>query len=306
MTPSDSPANLVGLSDPIPASTLILVREAAGGLQVCLLRRSLASGFMPGSFVFPGGWVDAEDRDEAFWQTRMDLPFGSFAQRLGGGLSAGLALSQAVAAVRETFEEAGVLFAAPGSAGGAPGNPRPVADRFPAGGFRGWVEAQNRLLTLSALSPWSRWVTPVGMPRRFDTFFFVAELPAGQGCRADGRETTAVLWSRPQEAIAQNLAGRVPLGPPTLVSLQELSRYPDLASLRPALQNRAWGAPLLPRRVDLGKGEGCVILEPWDPQYTDADLRLEAGRLAGRLLAAGEPFSRLWNRDGIWRPIAIP
>jgi 8-oxo-dGTP pyrophosphatase MutT (NUDIX family) len=300
-----SPALAPGLAR---AATLILVRQHAGELQTYLLRRSSTTAFMPGLFVFPGGLVDAADCDETFWRTRQDLAPDAVAERLGKGLCLSDAFSYAVAAIRETFEEAGVLLASrPGS---TEPNLRRVEERRWAGSQRqGWfkmlIEGDGWRLATSALAPWSHWVTPIGMPRRFDTRFFVAALPDGQTGRPDLRETTEGLWASPHLALVNNLAGRTPLSPPTLVTLHELLNYPTLDALRRGLEGRGWGHPIFPRMVTLDQGLGPIILEPWDPMYGREDLRIDAGKLPESLLPAGEPFSRLWNDGGIWKPIRM-
>lgn len=289
------------------AATLILVRQHAGELQAYLLRRSPASGFMPGLFVFPGGLVDADDGDEVFWRERQDLSPQALGERLGKGLRFSEALSYAVAGVRETFEEAGVLLAA--KAGSTDEELKRAGERRLAeGGRHGWfrtlAETEGWILSLSALAPWSHWITPVGMPRRFDTRFFAAALPEGQEGRPDMRETTEGLWVSPRQALAGNRAGRTALSPPTLVTLHELLNFPTLDALNRGVEGRGWGEPIFPRLVPLGKGAGSIIVEPWDPMYGREDLRVDAGSLPGRLLPAGAPFSRLWNDGGIWKPVA--
>jgi 8-oxo-dGTP pyrophosphatase MutT (NUDIX family) len=276
---------------PIPAASLILTRPAAGRLEVCLLRRSDESRFMPGSYVFPGGWIDASDRDAAFWQARCDLSPDAVAGRLARGIDAATVLSAAVAAVRETFEEAGVLFARGSD---------PPSERAE---FRRCFEQGDLVLELSALSPWSHWITPVGMPKRFDTRFFAAVLPPGQDVRADGRETTAAVWTTPREALEGNMAGRLPLSPPTLATLHELLGFPTVASLRVETGRRRWGEPILPRLVPLGKPHGALIVKPWDPLYASAEIPVDAADLERKVLPVGAPFSRIWNRNGYCRPI---
>jgi 8-oxo-dGTP pyrophosphatase MutT (NUDIX family) len=299
------------IPDPSPplarAATLILVRQHAGELQAYLLRRSLTSGFMPGLFVFPGGLVDAADGDEVFWRDRQDLAPQALGERLGKGLRFSDALSYAVAGVRETFEEAGVLLAA--KAGSTDEDLKRAGERRLAesgrhGWFRTLAETEGWMLALSALAPWSHWITPVGMPRRFDTRFFVAVLPEGQEGRPDMRETTEGLWVGPRQALEGNRVGRTPLSPPTLVTLHELLNFPTLDALDRGLEGRGWGEPIFPRLVSLGKGAGSIIVEPWDPMYGRADLRVDAGRLPDRLLPPGVPFSRLWNDGGVWKPVA--
>lgn len=288
------------------AATLILVRQHAGELQTYLLRRSPASGFMPGLFVFPGGLVDAADGDEAFWGRQLDRAPGAIGLRLGRGLAFPEALSYAVAAVRETFEEAGVLLASKKDfvdedlkrAG-----ERRLAESTRHGWFRTLVENEGWVITASALAPWSHWITPVGMPRRFDTRFFVAALPEGQEGRPDLREMTEGLWASPRQALEGNMTGRTPLSPPTLVTLQAFLKYPTLEALRKGIEGRGWGEPIFPRLIQMENGAGSVIIEPWDPMYGREDLRLDAAKLPQRLLPAGAPFSRLWNDRGVWKPV---
>jgi 8-oxo-dGTP pyrophosphatase MutT (NUDIX family) len=292
---------------PLPrAATLILVRQHAGALQTYLLRRSPASGFMPGLFVFPGGLVDAADCDEGFWRDHQDLAPQAVIKQLGKGLGFADALSFAVAAVRETFEEAGVFFASKAGASDADlkrAGKRCLEQSRRHGWFRTLVETEGWTPRLSALTPWSHWITPVGMPRRFDTRFFVAVLPEGQDGRPDLREMTDGLWISPQQALAGNMAGHTPLSPPTLVTLHELLGHPTLSAFEQERRGRGWCEPIFPRLVPLGKGRGPMILEPWDPMYGREDLRIDAGKLPGSVLPPGAPFSRLWNDGGIWKPV---
>lgn len=299
--------------DPAPlpqAATLILVRQHGGELQTYLLRRSPSSGFMPGLFVFPGGRVDPADGDEAFWAGHSDLRPAALADRLGRRQGACAALRAAVAAIRETYEEAGILLAS-GAEGGPAARIRADERRrqegLPAGWLRYAVEEEGWTLSLSALWPWAHWITPVGMPRRFDTRFFVATVPEGQVGQPDLHETVEGLWIAPHQALRQNMGGKTPLSPPTLVTLHALLGYATLDQLRQELVNRDWGPPIFPRLIPLEKGRGAVILEPWDPMYGHAEeaLRIDAENLAERLLPAGAPFSRLWNHEGVWRPVDL-
>jgi 8-oxo-dGTP pyrophosphatase MutT (NUDIX family) len=291
-----------------PAATLILVRQHAGELQTYLLRRSPMSRFMPGLFVFPGGGVDPVDGDDAFWKERLDLSLDAFAGQLGRGMEMPAALRCAVAAVRETFEEAGVLFASLPAAGAQAwkrANERRRDEGLRPGWLRCWTQAEGWALALSALRPWAHWITPLGMPRRFDTRFFVAALPEGQAARPDLHETTEGRWISPRQALDGNLEGRTPLSPPTLVTLHALLAYASPGSLQQGLSHRDWGAPIFPRLIALGKGRGAVIIEPWDPLYGREDLPIDADELPHRRLPVGAPFSRLWNDGGVWKPVGV-
>jgi 8-oxo-dGTP pyrophosphatase MutT (NUDIX family) len=123
--------------EPMPASTLLLIRDKNGELQVYLLKRKGSSGFFPGNYVFPGGMVDSEDRDTDFWKARVDLEPEEIDRRLGGALGWEEALAFAVAAVRETFEEAGVLLAWKRRKSGHPFEGRPRHPFF-FGSFYSW------------------------------------------------------------------------------------------------------------------------------------------------------------------------
>jgi 8-oxo-dGTP pyrophosphatase MutT (NUDIX family) len=189
------------------AATVMLVRDAPE-LEVFMLRRNPASVFAGGAYVFPGGAVDADDRalgdDRRFW----------------------------VAAVRETFEEAGVLLART-CAGGAPLDASDLADlgadrlRLLAGAvsFAAVLEAHGVRLDLDALVPFARWITPSPSPRRFDTWFFAAAAPDGHAYEHDHHEAVASEWVRPADALDRARAGAIELIYPTVRTLLVMARY---------------------------------------------------------------------------------
>jgi 8-oxo-dGTP pyrophosphatase MutT (NUDIX family) len=292
-------------ADPVPAATVILTRQQAGELQVYLLRRAVTSGFMAGNYVFPGGLLDAEDRNVSLWRAHVDLDADGLAHFLGGDLDATDALVYGIAAIRETFEEAGVFLAFKDDK--IPNNLDRIREKRLAGGLlKGWllklVASQGWILRLSALSRWSHWITPELMKRRFDTRFFVASLPAGQHCQPDTRETTHGIWISPEKGLAGNLTGKIPLSPPTLITLHQLVQYSTLNDLEKETQNRQWGEALLPRLVHLD--QGMVIVEPWDPQYARSEIQINSNDLEASLLPVGKSFSRIWHHNGLWRPVA--
>lgn len=286
------------------AATVILTRERAGRLQIYLLQRSAQSGFMAGNYVFPGGTLDPEDRDTRLFAMHSDLDLSTIANRFGGDLSAERALAFCVAAIRETLEEAGVFLAHHEV------NPEQklsqVCDlRLRASLEKHWlaklVAGTGWRLNLTALSRWSHWITPAQMKRRFDTRFFLAHMPAGQYCQPDSCETVKGLWIAPGEALAGNLDGTIPLSPPTLVTLHELSRYRNLSGLQADARHRSWGPAISPRLIPLAKG--AVIVEPWDPQYRETEIRIDLKQLPTAVLPVEEPFSRIWYDGRLWRPI---
>jgi 8-oxo-dGTP pyrophosphatase MutT (NUDIX family) len=176
-----------GLPPAVPrdAATVILVRPGAGvgGLEVFLLRRTEALEFAPGACVFPGGSVDERDADPAIADAGWVGPAPAEIGRLLG-ISAGRARALVCAAVRETFEESGVLLAGPAPAELVADSVVPVEDRQRLlNGSLSLGELLSRhglALRADLLTPWARWITPEISPRRFDTWFFAAALPPGQ------------------------------------------------------------------------------------------------------------------------------
>jgi 8-oxo-dGTP pyrophosphatase MutT (NUDIX family) len=290
---------------PLPAATVILVRENRGQLQVYLIKRSPQSGFMPNMFVFPGGTLDRSDQDERLWKAHANLSEGQVDRLLPGGIPAPTAAAYACAAIRECLEEVGVFLAK--TEDRQPGELERIgqlarsADRSP-GWFNQVVSAEKWTLDFRALHRWSHWITPSELQRRYDTKFFLASMPPAQKCRPDPRETTDGIWVAPDRALADNLSGRLPLSPPTLVSLHQLLAFEGRDELLRTAANRQWGDAITPQLVSVRIG--TLILEPWDPQYGQSAEAVEQDLPAPAPLNVGEPFSRLLNRDGVWRPVA--
>ena len=291
--------------DAFPAATVILAREYQAELQVYLLKRHIKSGFMAGNYVFAGGTLDPEDREFTVWKDHVDLDPAEIARRLGGGLSTEETLAYGVAAIRETLEEAGVFLAHKANQRTADlkhiDNLR-IAGDLPKEWFLNLVVAGGWALALSSLYRWSHWITPVSMKRRYDTRFFLASMPPGQNCSPDRHEITDGLWVSPINGLKGNISGRIPLSPPTMVMLQELLKYPTLGDLKNVALTRKWGNPNSPRQIALDKG--AILVEPWDAEYGQAEIEIDTRKLEKSLLPAGEPFSRMWYREGIWRPVA--
>ena len=292
-------------AEPRPASTVLLIREHDSGFQVYLLKRSSGSVFFPANYVFPGGVVDSSDRETPFWQVHVDTGPEEIERRLGGGLTADDALTYGVAAIRETYEEAGVLLGAwsredeEGSEeiSGCPRDERPEK-----GWLRSWAASSGGTLSLSRLARWAHWITPEAMRPRFDTRFFLAFVPPDQKCAPDALEMTSGIWVRPEEGLSGNLRGEIPLSPPTIVTLHELLDFSNLEGLKNEVESRPWGEARRPRFMKLTKGS--MLVEPWDPMY-DKDFEVDVGELEASVLPVGEPFSRLWTHDGLCRPVAV-
>ena len=252
-----------------PASTVILVREAHDDFEVYLLKRSASSGFMAGKYVFPGGVVDETDGDLQHWLRHVDMGLPAIEECLAGGLDVQDALAHAVAAIRETFEEAGVLLAS-GEKRGV--NPKACASRyrtpddFREGWFRCLVGERNWQLELSRLHRWAHWITPRQMKRHYDTRFFVAAMPLEQTCTPDALETTKGIWMNPHRALEENLDGHIPLSPPTLVTLHQLSKFRTGKPFR-RKPHTGPGAPRCARGLSRWNG-GRLLWSPGTPNIT--------------------------------------
>jgi len=230
---------LAGESGPPPvprlAATVVLLRPASGGFEAYLLRRAASMAFASGMYAFPGGGVDPADaRADLGWT---GPPPEVWARRLGR--PAGEAQAVVCAAVREVFEEAGVLLAE----GAVPaGDDELESDRqrlVTHEAHLAEVLARRGLVLRSdLLGAWARWVTPEFETRRFDAYFFVAALPEGQLTRDVSGEADLTLWMRPADAVAGYEAGRMAMLPPTIVMLRELAAYEDIAAVLAAAAER--------------------------------------------------------------------
>ena len=287
-----------------PASTVILVREKQAGLQVYLLKRSTQSGFMGGKYVFPGGTLDASDRDIAFWKHHVDLGTDEVDRRLGGGLTIDDIYAYGVAAIRETLEEAGVFLA--GRNSGNPSDYERIAglrmnQELSAHWFRDLIETEHWLLQFTQLARWAQWITPERMKKRYDTRFFLVFMPEAQACAPDAWETVHGIWVSPEEGLAGNLSGKIPLSPPTVITLHQLLGYRDLNDLKQETAARPWGDALSPNMVVTPAGP--IILEPWDPEWHRDTIDVDLNYLRKNILPVGEPMSRIWLHEGLWRPV---
>jgi 8-oxo-dGTP pyrophosphatase MutT (NUDIX family) len=257
---------------PRPAATVILLRDipapsapgtlvgaearfgrgAVGGPEVYLLRRQRTMAFAAGMTVFPGGRVDPAD--SAIADSWSGPPPGAFAERLG--CSAELAAAYVAAAVRETFEESGVLLAGPstetvvGDTTGGDWEADRVALESGQLGFSEFLHRRGLVLRADLLGPWAHWITPEFEPKRYDTAFFVAALPPGQVTRDVTSESDQVTWIRPADAVTAVDAGEMLMLPPTYVCCRDLSQYADVPAILAAAGEREI-RPIMPTvRVD--------------------------------------------------------
>ncbi|MDH6579009.1 NUDIX hydrolase [Kitasatospora sp. MAP5-34] len=210
---------------PKPSATVVLLRDGApggaAGPQAYLLRRRTSMAFAGGMYAYPGGGVDPRDAEvELGWAGPSPA---EWAERLG--VDARTAQAVVCAAVRETFEEAGVLLAGPDATTMA--EPRDwTAERAALEAhelsFADFLRSHGLLLRSDLLAGWARWVTPEFEERRYDTWFFVAVLPAGQDAAQQVGEADRVAWLSPAEAVQGHADGRYGMLPPTVTVLREL------------------------------------------------------------------------------------
>jgi 8-oxo-dGTP pyrophosphatase MutT (NUDIX family) len=225
---------------PRPASTILLLRDnAEHEIEVFMMVRHHEIEFSSGALVFPGGSVEKRDLEII---EKSELYSG------GDGLEAG-DLSFRIAAIRETFEESGILLVRP------QGSKALIEAKRAAE-----IEAKNRaalsegktsfadvlagnglVLALDELVPYAHWITPEGMPKRFDTWFFLAAAPPEQVGAHDGRESTDSIWLSPREALAGSQSGRFKLPFPTTRNLIKLGKQPHVK----AALDEATGKPIV-------------------------------------------------------------
>ena len=248
------------------ASTIALIRDGSGGLEVYLLRRVASMAFAPRMHVFPGGRVDPADAAaHTGW-------FGAAPEEWADALSADAALARGLvcAAVRETFEESGVLLAGAGAAEVADvSGPEWEADRLALierrESLSGLLTRRGLALRADLLRPWAHWITPEIEPRRYDTRFFVAGLPAAQATRDVGGESDATMWLTPGTAIELHEAGELDMLPPTISTLRELASFATVEDVLAAADARDI-APVLPRVV-LTDDDKMELLLPHQEGY---------------------------------------
>jgi len=256
---------------PQPAATVTLVRDAPGGLEVLMLQRSHSLKFMPGVHVFPGGGLDPADSSPEMHSLCAGLGDEPASRALGverGGLA------YWVAAIREAFEEAGVLLAYDRS--GEIVDLDSDAERFSGhrltlhgrhGDFGAIVREEGLRLAVDRLTYFGHWITPVTAPRRYDTRFFLAVAPDRQEARHDNYETIAHVWMRPQEAL--DLCARETLNMrfPTIKTLEQFTQCATAAELVTVLSSKGVVRPQLPRMTRDGR-----TLLPGDPGYDEVSL----------------------------------
>jgi 8-oxo-dGTP pyrophosphatase MutT (NUDIX family) len=203
---------------PRPASTLVLVRDGAGGIEVLLIARHQQAGFAAGAMVFPGGKIDARDAGLA-GRCRLDAPLaeGELAMR--------------VAAIRETWEESGLLLCRKTGAEVLLTKAETRSLRAERGAeFEKLLGAPELELATDLLLPFAHWITPRDRPKRFDTRFFIAPFEADQEPLHDGYESTEACWRRPEDVVADADEGKLSLVFATRMNLLRIAQSKTAAA----------------------------------------------------------------------------
>jgi 8-oxo-dGTP pyrophosphatase MutT (NUDIX family) len=236
---------------PIPSATLVLLRDGPGGLEVLMMVRHRDSGFAAGALVFPGGRIDDADHELAS-RRAPDLP----------------AAPARLTAIRETWEECGVLLARRAQSSGLLGRAE-VAALPPGANVLALPEIEP---AVDALVPFAHWITPAIRPKRFDALFFLAPFSGDQQPRHDGREATAVRWVRPADAVAECDRGAVKLVFVTRMNLLKLARARDVAGALD-MARRQTVVTVTPCLVQTDRGRFMRI--PAEADYGVTDVPIE-------------------------------
>lgn len=256
---------------PAPAATIVLLRDrAAGGLEILLIQRHRASKFAAGDHVFPGGKIEVDDHPDDVLKWCAGLDEAAAARTLGAPGGSRSALAHFTGAIREAFEEVGVLLAV--DAAGRP--PRIESSRLAEyrracqrdhRTFWDMVRTERLTLTADRLAYFAHWITPEENPLRFDTRFFAAPMPEGQRAEADEQEIVGVRWLSPAEAFAAQSRGEISLRRPTVANLR---LFEGAASVKDALAAVAGREiPTIRPRVIPGPDGQPRALLPGDPGW---------------------------------------
>lgn len=278
------------------AATVILIRPSkSGDWEIFLARRHQKQAFMAGAYVFPGGQLEETDNDpqlENYIKTA-DV-FDPCRLLQDSSLPREKALGFFIAAIRETFEEAGILLGGKTTGKYVSFHDEKVLKRF--NDYRRELNSsqitleeiarkENIFLFPDTLIPYSHWITPEFEKKRFNTRFFLAKLPPGQTPLADAMELTESLWVTPQKALEMHRQKEIILMPPTLKTIEELSAFRNIDELFSAAKTKII-YPILPQLT------GNSLKLPHDPEYS-----IDAYK---RPLNPNEP-SRILVENGVWK-----
>jgi 8-oxo-dGTP pyrophosphatase MutT (NUDIX family) len=272
--PAEWPDRIRALADgslrpavPRRAATVMLLKDGPAGTVVHMLRRRSSMAFAGGAYAYPGGGVDPRDDEHhihwagptrAWWADRL-------------GVDETTAQAIVCAAVRETYEEAGVLLAGPtgesvvGDTTGAEWEADRAALVARELSFAEFLERRGLVLRSDLLGAWTRWITPEFEPRRYDTWFFVAALPEGQRTRNASTEADRTVWIRPQDAADGYDKGELLMMPPTISTLRQLTAYGTAADALAAAPERDLTPVLAQARLVDGE---IVLSWPGHDEFT--------------------------------------
>jgi 8-oxo-dGTP pyrophosphatase MutT (NUDIX family) len=293
---------------PKKAATVILLRERSPeGIEVFLLKRHEKSSFFAGNFVYPGGRVDREDGSVEMCAQCRGVSPEEAQQQFKGTLSPEESLAHWVAAIRELFEEAGVLLAC--DQNGKVSYSKDQTRREEVSHYRELIQnkkvdicqlarEKEFYFALDQLHYYAHWITPEARPERFDTRFFVACHPEGQEATFDQKETTVGVWVTPQKALEENLKANIVLSPPTLKTIEDLSRFKSINDLLRSLKENQI-EPILPVLTKVA--DEPMIIFPWDPEYE----KYKCGHPSlpvdhGRPSRSDDNTTRVVLREGRW------
>lgn len=252
---------------PTPAATVVMLRDGAEGLEVFMIRRNEKSSVHGGAYVFPGGKVDPGD-DAYRDGMQLDQPPADLQRALADpALDEAGAVSLYIAAVRETFEECGVLLAhRRGSL-----SVEDVYDGTSRGlPFGEVLQSLDLTVSTQSLQPWSRWITPAASftsTRRFDTRFFIVSARAGQQALHDDHEAVDSVWTTPRAALDKYWRGDIALVPPQIMSLAHLARHDSADSVFAEARRQG---PYLVQPMPFEEDGVKAIAYPGDPRHSQA------------------------------------
>jgi len=291
------------------ATTILLRNKEPEGFEVFLLRRHEKSSFMGGNYVYPGGRVDREDGSLGIGSFSKGITFEEARKILGGMLSPEESFAHWIAGIRELFEEAGVLLAYDRK-----GNLLRLRDREEQERFSQYrqllqknkltlcelLQKENLLFALDHLHYYAHWITPEARSERFDTYFFVVRYPLGQEASHDQKETTAGAWLTPRKALEENLIGEVVLSPPTLKTLEDLSRFGKVEEILDSMKKEDI-QPVLPILTKIS--DHPLLVFPWDPEYQIFQKgQIPSPTYHGRPSQPEDNTTRLLMKEGRWLP----
>lgn len=282
---------------PRDASTIIVLKKTPPeGFEVFLLKRHEKSAFMGSNFVYPGGVVDKNDSDSEILAFCKGAPSDNSQKEL---------IPFMIAGIRELFEESGLILAYD-----MDGLPFTVCDEATNNRMNQYRDLLNKrgitlkeivkkeglFLALDQLHHYAHWITPEARSMRFDTHFFVALYPEGQKASADEKETTEGVWMTPAQALERNLAATLVLSPPTLKTLEDISRFSTIDDVI-SFSKTTDKPPILSLLLTISNDWFLVF--PWDPEYDS----LKKGEIPtlpdhGRISTMTDNTTRILTRDG--------